>query len=251
MFRSAIRKPIGTVLLAALVACVPVQADAQGEGSEVDALERLLGQDSSGAVGGDASESGAEQTPSSDSETLPTIRVAAEQGAPESLAAPRRRPPAIEEIVVTANKRSESLSSIAGAVSAIDEAQLKEAGASGFGDYLSLSPGVNFNSGVPGYSVITIRGVSSDTVPSLAQTAVGVYYDDIPLTDPAAPMVVPDIDAFDAQRVEVLRGGRFVRIGVAGRCGELHPRRRSAAGRGLRRPAGSRPPTASWGAAAS
>lgn len=112
----------------------------------------------------------------------------------------------IEEIVVTANKRQESVRTLAGAVSAVTRERLDEAGASSFGEYLSLSPGVNFNSGTPGYSVITIRGVSSDTIPSLTQTAVGTYYDDIPLTDPGATIAVPDIDAFDAERVEVLRG---------------------------------------------
>lgn len=112
----------------------------------------------------------------------------------------------IEEIVVSANKRQQRERSLAGAVTAVTRERLDEAGASSFSEYLSLSPGVNFNSGTPGYSVITIRGISSDTIPSLTQTAVGTYYDDIPLTDPGTPIVVPDIDAFDASRIEVLRG---------------------------------------------
>ncbi|HEY1077561.1 MAG TPA: TonB-dependent receptor [Fontimonas sp.] len=128
----------------------------------------------------------------------------------------------LEEIVVTANKRAESTRTLAGAVTAIDSKRLSEAGASAFGDYLSLSPGVNYNSGVPGYSVITIRGVSTDTVPGAAQTAVGVYYDDLPLTDPAAPMVVPDIDAFDAERVELLRGPQGALYGSASLGGAVN-----------------------------
>lgn len=134
-----------------------------------------------------------------------TIPVATATEATPALAEgqPDRR---IEEIVVTANKRQQSERSLAGSVSAVTRERLDEAGASSFGEYLSLSPGVNFNSGTPGYSVITIRGVSSDTIPSLTQTAVGTYYDDIPLTDPGATIAVPDIDAFDAERIEVLRG---------------------------------------------
>ena len=146
------------------------------------------------------------QEPAASEATAPTIPVAV----PAQEAAPTEEEkgagPGIEEIVVTANKRQQSERSLAGAVTAVTRERLDEAGASNFSEYLSLSPGVNFNSGTPGYSVIAIRGVSSDTIPSLTQTAVGTYYDDIPLTDPGTPIAVPDIDAFDAERIEVLRG---------------------------------------------
>ncbi|HVT34137.1 MAG TPA: TonB-dependent receptor [Nevskiaceae bacterium] len=128
----------------------------------------------------------------------------------------------LDDVVVTANKRRESSRTVAGAVTAIDSNRLKETGASTMADYLSLSPGVNFDSGTPGYSVITIRGVSTDTIPGIAQTAVGTYYDDIPLTDPGAPMVVPDIDAFDAQRIELLRGPQGALYGSASLGGALN-----------------------------
>jgi iron complex outermembrane receptor protein len=151
-----------------------------------------------------------------------TIPVTAAAPAP----APELAEPAdvvqLEEIVVTANKRQQSERTLAGAVTAVTRDRLDEAGASSFGEYLSLSPGVNFNSGTPGYSVITIRGISSDTIPGLAQTAVGTYYDDIPLTDPAAPMVVPDIDAYDADRIEVLRGPQGALYGSASLGGAVN-----------------------------
>ena len=203
-------------------------------------LDELLVQDAEPASGAAATQEPAppqaEASADPADEVLPTIPVANQEAPPPApLKQPSYRPSAIEEIVVTANKRTENLSSVAGAVSAIGQEQLEGAGASGFGEYLSLSPGVNFNSGVPGYSVITIRGVSSDTVPSLAQTAVGVYYDDIPLTDPAAPMVVPDVDAFDAQRVEVLRGPQGALYGSSSLGGAINyiPRAPDASGWGF------------------
>lgn len=201
---------------------------AEDNAASMDVLDELFSQPAEPEPGAPPAEPTAEpvdESPESTAtaeEPLPTIPVAPSEGAPDKLSGPRHAPVALEEIVVTANKRSESLSSVAGAVSAIDKAMLEGAGASGFGDYLSLAPGVNFNAGVPGYSVITIRGVSSDTVPTLAQTAVGVYYDDIPLTDPAAPMVVPDIDAFDARRVEVLRGPQGALYGSASLGGAVN-----------------------------
>ena len=137
------------------------------------------------------------------------------------MAAPSRST-VLEEIVVTADKRQQSVRDIAGSVTGINGKQMEEAGASGLGEYLSLSPGVNFSSSVPGQSLITIRGISSDTVPGFTQTTVGVYYDDIPLTDPSAPIVVPDIDAFDADRVEVLRGPQGALYGSASMGGAMN-----------------------------
>lgn len=128
----------------------------------------------------------------------------------------------LEEIVVTANKRSENASQLAGSVSAVSREQLDRTGSSNFADYLSTTPGVNFSQANAGYSVITIRGVSSDTYPGLTQPAVGVYYDDIPLTDPAAPMVIPDVDAFDAERVEILRGPQGALYGSSSLGGAIN-----------------------------
>ncbi len=153
---------------------------------------------------------------------LDTIAVSPAVEAPPPPPTDGEAPVALEEIIVTANKRNESASKLAGAVTAIDSATLQATGASQLAEYLSLSPGVNFNSSTPGYSVITIRGVSSDTINSLAQTAVGVYFDDIPLTDPAAPMVVADIDAFDAKRIEVLRGPQGALYGSASLGGAVN-----------------------------
>lgn len=128
----------------------------------------------------------------------------------------------LEEVFVTANKRSQNLMSLAGAVTALDRQQLDEAGASNFEDYLSLSPGVQFNSSIPGISHISMRGVTTSTLPNQAQTAVGVYYADIPLTDPSTPISVPDIDAFDAARIEILRGPQGALYGSASLGGAIN-----------------------------
>ncbi|HZP13629.1 MAG TPA: TonB-dependent receptor [Nevskiaceae bacterium] len=161
----------------------------------------------------------APQSPQPYEQTVPVTPTEAKEPTP-----PKEKDDAVklDDVVVTANKRKESTRTLAGAVSAITRERLDETGSSSMADYLSLSPGVNFNSGTPGYSVITIRGINSDTIPNLAQTAVGSYYDDIPLTDPAAPMVVPDIDAFDADRIEVLRGPQGALFGSASLGGAVN-----------------------------
>lgn len=165
-------------------------------------------------------ESKAPAAPRPYEQTVPVTST--EPKPPEPAPQQEGEPVKLDDVVVTANKRKESTRTLAGAVSAITRERLDETGSSSMADYLSLSPGVNFSSGTPGYSVVTIRGVSSDTIPNLVQTAVGNYYDDIPLTDPSAPMAVPDIDGFDADRVEVLRGPQGALFGSASLGGAVN-----------------------------
>ncbi|MES2489208.1 MAG: TonB-dependent receptor [Pseudomonadota bacterium] len=169
-----------------------------------------------------AAEESPTQTPSDPTAVAQMPEAAAE--AAHKVAAVQAPPDGarIEEIVVTANKRAENLGQMAGAVTAVSREQLERTGSSNFADYLSTAPGVNFSQASAGYSVITIRGVSSDTYPGLTQPAVGVYYDDIPLTDPAAPMVIPDVDAFDAERVEILRGPQGALYGSSSLGGAIN-----------------------------
>lgn len=177
-------------------------------------------------VGAQDAADAAAETPVTDTQSAPAASIPVEPlkvEAPSATPAqPEEEATRIDEVMVTANKRKESARTLAGAVTAIGRERLDETGASNFGEYLSLSPGVNYSAGVPGYSVVTIRGVSSDTYPGLSQTAVGIYYDDIPLTDPAAPMVVPDIDAFDAERVELLRGPQGALYGSSSMGGAVN-----------------------------
>jgi outer membrane receptor protein involved in Fe transport len=111
-----------------------------------------------------------------------------------------------EEIVVSANKRDESLRSVAGAVSAVTGEQLSDMGAESLSDYINSLPGIHFNDYQPGVSEVIIRGVSATTYHEQGQTTVGYYINEIPLNEAGWPIVIPDVDTFDLERVEVLRG---------------------------------------------
>jgi iron complex outermembrane recepter protein len=168
-----------------------------------------------------ASGSGASESGGADADAMATVPVEPFQPGPaEPVQADT--PMQLDDIVVTATKRSESTRTLAGAVTAIGRERLDETGSSKFAEYLALSPGVNLNSGHPGTSIITMRGVSTDTMPTITQSAVGVYYDDIPLTDPGTPVLVPDIDAFDAERIEVLRGPQGALFGSSSLGGAIN-----------------------------
>src|SRR5579859_2164890 len=70
----------------------------------------------------------------------------------------------LEEIVVTAQKRSENLKEIPMAVSVLSGATLKESHIEGFEDITRAIPGVSFGAGgAPGLDNIEVRGVSSNS----------------------------------------------------------------------------------------
>jgi iron complex outermembrane recepter protein len=129
---------------------------------------------------------------------------------------------ALEEIIVTATKRPESVREISGSVSALTGAELSRLGAQSMEDYLTRTPGVVFNGSTPGFSTATIRGISTTTRTDQGQGTTGYFVDDIPLTDPYFALAIPDIDAFDVGNVTVLRGPQGTLFGSASLGGAIN-----------------------------
>ena len=118
-------------------------------------------------------------------------------------------------VIVTANKREQDLRDVAGSVSAYTGEQLEAIGAQSLSDYVTRLPGVVFNDYQPGVSEVVIRGVAATTYHEQGQTVVGYYVNEIPLSEPGWPIVIPDVDTFDLERVEILRGPQGTLFGSA------------------------------------
>lgn len=118
-------------------------------------------------------------------------------------------------VIVTANKREQHLRDVAGSVGAYTGDQLEAIGAQSLSDYVTRLPGVVFNDYQPGVSEVVIRGVAATTYHEQGQTVVGYYVNEIPLSEPGWPIVIPDVDTFDLERVEVLRGPQGTLFGSA------------------------------------
>lgn len=131
-------------------------------------------------------------------------------------------PGQLEEIIVTATKRPESVREISGSISAYNESSLEEIGARSFADYLTRIPGVVFNESVPGNSTAIVRGIATTTGIAQAQGTTGYFINDIPLTDPFYSTGIPDIDSFDVQNVTVLRGPQGTLFGSASMGGAIN-----------------------------
>lgn len=142
--------------------------------------------------------------------------IAMAQAAPD-------RPATLDEVVVTASKTGENVREVAGSVSAMTGEALAAMGAQSAQDYLGRTPGVVFNRQQPGFSTVTIRGVSTSTsYANLSQGTTGSYINGVPLTDAYFSAGTPDIDTFDVRTVEVYRGPQGTLFGSSSLGGAVN-----------------------------
>ena len=113
----------------------------------------------------------------------------------------------LQEIVVTANKRAESIQTVPSSVSALQGDKLVDLGLTRLTDYSQYVPGLNIqDGGSPGQTSVTLRGIAAFGPGSL----VGYYIDDTPLGSSSnyavASLFALDLMPYDLDRFEVLRG---------------------------------------------
>ena len=121
---------------------------------------------------------------------------------------------ALQEVVVTAQKRQELLQDVPVPVTAISGASLVESNQLRLDDYFDLIPGLSAtNSG--NSSQLTIRGL---TTGAGTNPTVGITIDDVPFGSSSAlgyGQVAADLDPSDLARVEVLRGPQGTLYGAS------------------------------------
>lgn len=125
----------------------------------------------------------------------------------------------LQEVVVTAQKRSERLQDVPAAITALSGDSLNELHLQGNQDLARSVPSLSFDVLGPGESSLAIRGLG--TAYGLAP-AVSFYLNETPLdvrTDGYSG--APDIDFFDVDRVEVLRGPQGTLYGSSSMGGAL------------------------------
>jgi iron complex outermembrane receptor protein len=149
------------------------------------------------------------------------LAVAAAVAALGSPAADIGQQSQLEEIVVTAQKRSASIQDVPFSVQAVNEEQIRNAGAGNLVDLARNVAGLTIADLGPGQSQIAIRGISSGQVirdqPGVKEQ-VGVYLDESPIS---IALFTPDIELFDLDRFEVLRGPQGTLFGSGSEAGTL------------------------------
>ena len=125
---------------------------------------------------------------------------------------------ALEEVVVTASRRAESAQDVAVALTALSSQSLEDANVVDISDIGFLAPNVQLQpvSTFPGFATFTMRGIGTgaNSIRTLDPT-VNVMIDGMVV----ATQIAGQLDAFDYETVEVLRGPQgifFGRNSIAG-----------------------------------
>ncbi len=129
--------------------------------------------------------------------------------------------PALQEVVVTATKRAANIEDVPFSVSATSQQQIINSGSQ---DLVSLARNIaSFTVADlgPGQSQMAIRGISSGQVirdqPGVKEQ-VGVYLDESPIS---VALFTPDLELFDLDRFEVLRGPQGTLFGAGSEAGTV------------------------------
>jgi len=150
---------------------------------------------------------------------LGAVSAVSAQDAAQSKA-PAAEPPAKadaadpQRVMVTATKRRTALQDVPFSVNAQTEEDIRRTGAVTLEDLSRSVAGLTIQNLGPGQSQVAIRGVSAGQIvrdqPGVKEQ-VGVYLDETPIS---MSLFTPDLDLFDLERIETLRGPQGTLFGA-------------------------------------
>lgn len=126
--------------------------------------------------------------------------------------------PTLEEVVVTATKRAESIMDVPLAISVVSGDFAREANLNDIKDLVKLSPGVTGNSQDSFLDAITVRGIRTNDFGNGGDPAIGVYKNGLYQGRNGAAVS----SLFDIDRVEVLRGPQAFLFGRGAISGAIN-----------------------------
>lgn len=140
-------------------------------------------------------------------------------------AAQAQSPPAstgsgLEEVIVTAQKRAESLQDVPISIQAIGTQKLEQLRVADFDDYAKYLPSLSYSTGGPGFARVYFRGVAAgdNGNHSGSQPSVGIYLDEQPITTIQGSL---DLHMYDIARVEGLAGPQGTLYGASSQAGTV------------------------------
>ena len=124
----------------------------------------------------------------------------------------------LEEIIVTATKKTENLQDIAGNIQAITESDLKKAQVVNMEDYAKLIPAMSYVNYTPGTGKVYFRGIADDNGSFISEESSALYLDEQPITQ--SGMAV-DVRMVDIARIEALAGPQGSLYGSSAQSGAI------------------------------
>jgi iron complex outermembrane receptor protein len=145
--------------------------------------------------------------------TATTPALAAAQMAEEE-----QRPGALEEVIVTATKRSVNMQDLPMSIEAFNNDQIKAMGLTNMAVYMKVVPSLSTVTTVPGRNEVVFRGVSTGQGEWRTDSGSAVYLGDIPMTSATQAI---DPRTVDIQRLEFLPGPQGTLFGASSQSGAL------------------------------
>lgn len=129
----------------------------------------------------------------------------------------------LEEVVVTAQKREQSLQDVPSTVNVLTAESLRVSTITEVNQLSVMTPGIFINSDQTGRNTkIKIRGVGPDEASNI-RPSIGFFYNDIPLMTQlqGGQSVASDLDLGDLTRVEILKGPQSTLFGESVSAGAI------------------------------
>jgi iron complex outermembrane receptor protein len=131
--------------------------------------------------------------------------------------------PQLEEVVVTAQKRTQNLQDVPISIQSLGNQALKELNVQNFQEYVKVLPSVAITPGLgtgAGGTLVYMRGIATagDGQATTSQPSVGMYLDETPITTIQGNL---DIHTYDIARVEALSGPQGTLYGASSQAGTI------------------------------
>ena len=130
----------------------------------------------------------------------------------------------LEEVIVTASKREQSIQDVGISVTAFSGEQLEALNFDTSRELIQQVPGLQMNSFNPGFTAFNLRGISQNNFQDHLEAPVAVYVDDVYI----ASMSAVNMQMFDLAVAEVLRGPQGTLFGRNATGGLIHFRSNKA-----------------------
>ena len=130
----------------------------------------------------------------------------------------------LEEVIVTAQKRAESVQDVPIAITAFDEAAMQARQIVGVSDLRYTAPNVNYTKTNFTSSNFQIRGVGTNLIAASADAGVGIHVNEVPIFSPR----LFETEYYDVAQVSVLRGPQGTLYGRNSTGGAVNMETRSA-----------------------
>ena len=129
----------------------------------------------------------------------------------------------LEEVIVTAQKRTENLQDVPISIDSLGSQKLQELNVQNFQDYVKILPSVASTPGLgsgAGFAAVYMRGIvtGGDGQATTSQPSVGMYLDEQPITTIQGNL---DIHLYDIARVEALAGPQGTLYGASSQAGTI------------------------------